>query len=225
MERVETGVNGLDEMLNGGIPKNYSVIVMGGPGTGKTLFGSQFVHTGAMKGERGVYITLEEAPERIRKNMKNAFGWDFSKLEKKGLLAIVPVQKYNMQHLYDVIQSEVTQRQTTRVVIDSVTMLKMYFKSDFEFRRNLFDLLELLSRLDCTTVLTAERHYFKPEEMRPELEEFIADGAIALYNLPRKNERVRALEIIKMRGTSHSQTIYPFQITGEGIRVIPEEVL
>ncbi len=225
MERIPTGIKGLDEMLNGGLPKNYSILVMGGPGTGKTLFGAQFLHKGTEEGERTVYLTLEETPKRIVQNIKNTFGWDFSQLEKKGLLSIIPVQKYNMQHLYDVIQAEITQKETRRVLIDSVTMIKMYFEREFEFRRNLFELLDFLGSMECTTLMTAERNYLSRENMQPELEEFVVDGTIALYNIPRKNERIRALEILKMRGIEHSSSVFPFQITKSGFRVVQEEVL
>jgi KaiC/GvpD/RAD55 family RecA-like ATPase len=225
IQRVPLGIKGLDDMLKGGIPRNHHVVITGGPGTGKTSFCMQYLWMGITQfDEWGVFITLEEKPEKIIGDVKAAFGWDLDYEIKKGRLSIIAPDKYNFQNLMDLIQAEVLQQGMKRIVIDPLTMLRLFFKDDFDFRKNLFNMLDFLGSMDCTVLLTAERPYAQRENMEFQLEEFITDGVIALYNIPRKNERIRALEILKMRGTSHSSNVYPFQITDKGIVVVPEEI-
>ena len=88
MERVKTGIPGFDEILDGGIPVRNVVLLAGGPGTGKSILGQQFLHSGLANGEPGVFVALEEHPVQVRVNA-HRFGWDFKKFEEEGLLAIV----------------------------------------------------------------------------------------------------------------------------------------
>ena len=226
MDRITLGITGLDEMLGGGVPKNHNVLVAGGPGTGKTTFGIQYLYQGIKNhNEKGLFITLEEKSESIIKNMEESFDWKLKEEINNGNLLIQSVDRYNFQNLLDVCQSSVVNHGVKRVVLDTVTMLRLFFKDDFEFRKGLFNLLDFLGSMDATVVLTSERNYSQREEASFGLEEFISDGVILLYNLPRKNERITALEILKMRGVKHSKSIYPFQISKSGISVVPEEIL
>jgi KaiC/GvpD/RAD55 family RecA-like ATPase len=88
IERVKTGVPGLDEILRGGIPRRNLVLLAGGPGTGKTILGQQFLYHGLMNNEPGIYVALEEHPVQVRINMQQ-FGWDIRKYEERGEFAIV----------------------------------------------------------------------------------------------------------------------------------------
>ncbi|RLE68744.1 MAG: KaiC domain-containing protein, partial [Thermoprotei archaeon] len=88
MERVKSGIPGLDEILYGGIPRRNIVLLSGGPGTGKTIFGQQYVYYGLTQGESGIIVALEEHPVQIRINMRQ-FGWDVRRYEDRGLFAIV----------------------------------------------------------------------------------------------------------------------------------------
>lgn len=237
IERVRTGVPGLDDMLNGGIPKKHHTVLVGGPGTGKTTFGMQFLYKGVKDaGEKGAFISLEEQPARIMENVRQAFpGWlDFEELVKNKSLLIEKRQplaawstgeKYapGFEHFLDMVQSLVTQEGYKRVVIDSITILKLYFHSPSEFRRNVFQLMELVGNLDATLIFTAEAKSAERERLEFELEHYVADGVIALYNLPREEKLVRALQVHKMRGTSHSTKMVPLQFTPDGVVVYPEE--
>lgn len=237
MERVRTGVPGLDDMLNGGIPKHRHVILVGGPGTGKTTLAMQYLYRGVKdSGEHGVFLSLEESPARIIENVKAAFpAWtDFDDMlarkeilieKRQPLAAWRAGDKFapGFEHFLDMIQSLVTLDGYRRIVVDSVTVLKLYFTSASEFRRNLFQLLELLGNLDCTLVFTAEAKSAEREKLEFSLEHYVADGVIVLYNLPREEKLVRALQIFKMRGTQHSTKMVPLQFTPEGVVVYPEE--
>lgn len=224
VKRITSGVEGLDQILKGGFPDRHQILVCGGPGTGKTLFGLQYLYMGAEKGEQGLFISLEERPASIIENAKATFGWDWDKhLGKK--LTVTGIQKYNFENFSDTIQSYVEEHGAKRVVIDSATLLKLFFKSDFEYRKSLFELLDFLETLDCTVVVTSERSFTNREQAQFSIEEFVADGVIVLYSSPKGNERVRALEVLKMRGVNHKMNLVPFKITGKGLVVYTEEVL
>ena len=226
MPRVQTGIKGFDEMLGGGFPKKHHVLIAGGRGTGKTSFCMEYLYRGAMKGENGAFITLEEPPERIIEDTAAAFDWpEFGKLLKDGTLSVASCETYNFQNLMDILQSQVTQHNIKRVAIDSLTMLSIFFTEEHILRKNLAEMLRFLGSMDCTAMLTVERPFMDRDRMVFSFEEFVSDSVIVLYNLPRRNERVRALEVLKIRGSPHSKNIYPFEITRDGLVVYPQEIL
>lgn len=225
VERVPTGIAGLDEMLGGGFLKQRNVMVIGGPGTGKTTFAMEFLYRGALAGEKGLMIMLEEKPEKLIENISMGLDWTLAEEVKKGNIIMVSVDSFDWNRLTDILQSYITRHGVKRVVIDTLTLLKLNTPDQFEFRRQIIGLIGFLDNLDCTVLFTAEASYPTREEATYSLEEFIVDGVIAMYNLPIKNERRRALEILKMRGVAHSNAMYPFKITKSGIVVYPEEII
>jgi len=225
VERVLTGIEGFDDMLGGGFLKRRHVLVRGGPGSGKTTFSMEFLYRGALAGEKGLMVLLEEKPEKLLENLSNGLDWDLKGQIDKGNLVLISVDSFSWEHLSDVIQSYIIRHGVKRVVIDTLTLLKLNTKDEFDFRRNLIGLLAFLESLDCTVLLTAESSTTAREGTAYSLEEFIVDGVVALYSVPVKNERRRALEILKMRGVNHSNAMYPFKITSDGIVVYQEEII
>ena len=224
--RVPTGIKGLDEMLGGGLLKKRHVLVTGGPGSGKTTFAMQFLYNGAEKfGDKGLFISLEEKSEKLVENLSQGFNWDLEKHLREGNIVITTVDKFDWDTLTDMLQSYVTRHKVRRVVIDPLTILRLNTRDTFEFRRKLIGLLGFLENLDCTVLLTSESQSLTREASTYTLEEFVVDGVIVLYNIPVRNERRRALEIVKMRGVAHSNNIYPFKITPNGIVVYQEEII
>ncbi len=221
MERVETGISGLDEMLNGGIPARRHVALYGGPGSGKTSFGFEYLYRGAKKAENGVYITLEETYDDIIDNMKMTFPMftDVPKLVKEKKLNIVKPDKLELEEVANILEEQITDNDVSRAVIDSATMIRMSFKSEIEYRQTLFEFLSLLRNLDCTSITTLEASSPVKSEIKFDIEHFVMDGIINLYNLDREDRRIRALEIFKMRGTNHSRDLVPFKVTPSGIKV------
>ncbi|MFH0737943.1 MAG: ATPase domain-containing protein [Candidatus Micrarchaeota archaeon] len=221
MDRVKTGIAGLDEMLNGGIPAGRHVALYGGPGAGKTSMGFEFLYQGAKMGEPGLYISLEETTEDIIENMKNTFPLlkDTSQLITDKSLEIVKPEKMELEEVANLLEDRITSTGIKRAVIDSATMIRLSFKNDIEYRQTLFEFLSLLRNLDVTTITTVEATSARREEMRFDIEHFVMDGIINLYNLDREDRRVRALEIFKMRGTDHSRDLVPFKVTPSGIKV------
>lgn len=221
MDRVMTGISGLDEMLNGGIPARRHIAVYGGPGAGKTSFCFEFLYRGAKLGENGVYVTLEETEEDIVENMKNTFPLinDVPDLIKEKKLEIVKPDKLELEAVANIIEERITSNDAKRAIIDSSTMIRLSFKNDIEYRQTLFEFLSLLRNLDCTTLTTVEATTASRDDMKYDIEHFVMDGIINLYSIGREDRRIRALEIMKMRGTSHSRDLVPFKVTPSGIKV------
>ncbi|MEM4133910.1 MAG: ATPase domain-containing protein [Candidatus Micrarchaeia archaeon] len=223
-KKIQIGISGIDDMLNGGIPKRHHVLVSGGPGSGKTLFCFEYLYRGAKKGEKGLFITLEEDPELIVENVKGAFSGlkDIDSMINKDIFIIKPAM-YDFKNFSDILQSYVVHHGVKRVVIDSSTLLRFSFEEVLEFRKKLIEFLSFLRNLDCTALITSELENPVRNKMKFKIEHFAADGIIVLYNMPRKEKRIRALEIIKMRGTDHSRDLVPMKITSQGITVFPGE--
>ncbi len=221
MDRVKTGITGLDEMLNGGIPMGRHVALYGGPGAGKTSFCFEFLYQGAKLGENGLYVSLEETADDIIENMKSTFPMinDVGQLIEENKLEIIKPDKLDLEEVANVLEDRITSNGIKRAVIDSATMIRMSFKNEIDYRQTLFEFLSLLRNLDVTTITTVEATTAKREEMKYDIEHFVMDGIINLYNLDREDRRVRALEIFKMRGTDHSRELVPFKVTPSGFKV------
>ncbi len=222
IERAPTGIPGLDELVSGGLPRSASVVVSGGPGTGKSIFSMQFVYNGAMQfGEPGVYVTIQTNKQNILWDMES-FGWDLKKMQDQNLLKIerlkfvtsVDMEEQVMEQL-KIIARLVKSINAKRLVIDSTTALGVWFQQSGMLRNTLFRFLNAIKEIGCTTVLTAETQGTINEFGSFGVEEYVADGCIALYFIPPN----RSFFIRKMRGTDHSKKIHPMDITNQGIAV------
>ncbi|MHC1709772.1 MAG: KaiC domain-containing protein [Methanomassiliicoccales archaeon] len=224
IEKVKTGLDGLDEMLFGGIPKGSTVVVMGSFGTGKTTFGLQFLNQGLAEGEKGIYISLEEDRESILADAE-AHGWDLrGKLNEKQL-EIVKLEpndaKVTIQRIKSELPEFIKKFGASRIVIDSVSLLNMLFDSDHDRRTNLFNLSQMVKKTGATLLMTAEVKDDNPFASRDGLIEYVADGVISLryLEMQSRNELMLSLRIIKMRRTEHSRKITPYSITNKGLEV------
>ncbi len=246
IERVQTGVYGLDELIEGGFPKGRTILVSGGTGAGKTIFGMQYLYRGAVEyGEPGVFVTLDERPELIRQDMTR-FNWDIPKLEKKNMIAIldassaragfpseekyrIPDTSLDVDRLLLRIMQVVDEIGAKRLVLDSVAGLSAHIDSIHEIRRTILKVNYMLMRTDVTAVITSEvpEQGFTAGPMQFSkygVEEYVADGVIVLHYLGFGTSDTRTLYIRKMRGTRHAEEILPMHITQKGIVVRkPEE--
>jgi KaiC/GvpD/RAD55 family RecA-like ATPase len=222
IERVPTGIEGLDRLLGGGFVKRRHVVISGGPGTGKTTLGYEFLYKGSREyGEKGLFISLEQSPERVVEGAKALFnGWDWDGALEKDII-VTRIQVDDFDNIRRIIGEYVSEG-VKRIVIDSLTLLRLYFRTDDAYRNNLYELLTYLSELDCTSLLTLEKDVNKRSDAKYEIEEFVADGVINIYLVPKENDRLRVLEILKMRDTDHSTKLCPFKITGEGLMINPD---
>lgn len=222
LDRVKTGIYGLDEMLMGGIPRRRHVALYGGPGTGKTSLGFEYLFRGALDGEAGVYITLEESPEDIIDNMKSQFPALAEAIDtaiESQFLFVEQPKDYTFDSLAKILEEKIVVNNVKRAVVDSSTMIRAMFEKESEYRKVMVEFMNLLKSLDCTSFVIVEAESSKKEELRFGIEHYVLDGIINLYSLDRGGHRVRALEIFKMRGTDHSRDLVPFKVTPEGVKV------
>ncbi|MEM2398655.1 MAG: KaiC domain-containing protein [Candidatus Bathyarchaeia archaeon] len=238
IERVLTGIPGFDEILNGGIPKRNVVLLSGGPGTGKSIFGYQYLYNGLVRKEPGVFVALEEHPVQVRLSMSQ-FGWDVSSYEDKGLFALVDAftagigeaakrEKYvvkvpdDFQMLIDVLRTAIRDVGAERVVVDSVTTL--YITKPALARSMVLQLKKVLSGLGCTSILVSQVSVTERGFGGPGVEH-AADGIVRLDLDEINGELKRSIIVWKMRGTSHSMKRHSFEITDKGIIIKPKEII
>jgi len=238
VERVKTGIPGMDEILHGGFPKRNVVLLAGGPGTGKSIFGQQYLYYGLKNGEPGVFVALEEHPVQVRINMAQ-FGWDVRKYEEEGIFGMVDCftggigeaakrERYVVRDptdvglLVDTLRDAIRDVGAQRCVIDSVSTL--YLTKPSIARNVVMMLKRVLSGLGCTSILVSQVSVTERGFGGPGVEH-AADGIIRLDLDEIDGELKRSLIVWKMRGTSHSMRRHPFVITGEGIRVFHDKVL
>lgn len=237
IERVVTGIPGLDEVLGGGIPKRNVVLLSGGPGTGKSIFGQQYLYNGLMRGEPGLLVVLEEHPVQVRISMSQ-FGWDVRPYEEKGSFAIVDAftagigeaakrEKYvvrdpsDFQLLLDVLREAIRDVNAERAVIDSVSTL--YITKPALARSMVLQLKKILSGMGCTSILVSQVSVTERGFGGPGVEH-AADGIIRLDLDEVNGELKRSIIVWKMRGTAHSMRRHPFIITNKGIEIKASEV-
>ncbi|MFA5357730.1 MAG: ATPase domain-containing protein [archaeon] len=224
MERVKTGIPGLDQLIQGGIPKGSNVLISGGTGTGKTIFTTQYLYNGASQfGEPGLFVTLEGSVRDISWNMES-FQWDIKKLQDEGLFNIY---RLNLGYIKDKaltenrideqlreIEKRVEEIKAKRLVVDSTTVFGAYVDHSI-LRTTLFQFCDRLKAFGCTTLLTSETKPEKTVFSAYGVEEFVADGVIAIYFTPPN----RSIFVRKMRGSDHSKNIHPANITPEGFTI------
>lgn len=239
---VKIGIPGFDVLTEKGVPKGATVLVAGGAGTGKTIFCLQTAVNAAMNGERCLYISFEESIERLKQHMED-FGWDWRKLEKKGLLRLVKEDPFEistsveamlaeargelMIDIQDAISIFPEDFKPERVFIDSLSAIGAAFGGKVEeYRIYIEQLFEYFRKTGPTTFLISETEQLPSAYSRSGVEEFLADGIIVLYNIRQADTRTTAVEVLKMRGAKIRKKIAPFQvISGKGIEVYPEETV
>ncbi|GAB5375769.1 MAG: circadian clock protein KaiC [Acuticoccus sp.] len=233
LEKVATGVPGLDEVLNGGLPKGRSTMVAGTAGSGKTMLSLQFLPTGVSEfGQKGVCVTFEETPEDLARNVAS-FGWHFDKLIEDDQIAMVDVSAdpghevveaghFDLSALMARIEAAVRRVGAERVILDAVGSLFARFGDPGTVRQGLHNILGGLRQLDVTTLITMERTEEDGAIGRFGVEEFVADNVMVVRNRLENEKRRRTVEILKIRGASHQKGEYPFTIDAQdGLIVIP----
>jgi len=205
-ERVPTGIPGLDDLLEGGFIPNSVVLISGEAGSGKTIFCTQFIWNALCFGENGVYVTLQQSPDEIKKDVV-PFRRDFELAEKKDQVRVIYADSDNLNKLINRILKNVKKIKAKRLAIDSITLIGEHSK---DIRRNLSYLIRELKKLGVTTVMTSEIEEGTNKLSRFGIEEFIVDGVIVLQYMKYAAGGVpRSMFIKKMRRTRHGMDIYP----------------
>lgn len=218
--RQATGIPGLDTILGGGLLPGSCTMVSGGPGTGKTTLGLQFLCGGVHRQEGGVYFTFEELPEQIYRDAA-AFGWDLPALEQAGRLQVICIspevllrEAQSVDGLLDQLGARVGMR---RAVVDSLNLLREACAPLEDLRRCFYLLRNAFRRLHVTSVMLFE----EPPRGQPDPTEFVADTLIRLSSDRIGRHRVRHLEVYKHRGSAYYPGQHIFVLNQAGLRLIP----
>ncbi|RZA17566.1 MAG: circadian clock protein KaiC, partial [Proteobacteria bacterium] len=233
VEKIRTGISGLDLITYGGIPKGRTTLVAGSAGSAKTVLTAQFIGEGIRKcGESGVLVTFEESPDDIRQNMLG-LGLDIAKWEAEGKWIFVDVSRrpddhalktgpFDLSALLARIEHAINKVNATRVGLDSLGAVFSQIDDDRLVRSELFRIGWALKKLRVTSLMTAERIEEYGSISRFGVEEFVTDNVILLRNNLENEKRRRTIEVLKLRGTNHQKGEFPFTVvTDQGIVVIP----
>ena len=224
LPRIDLGIDGLDEMIQGGVPERSLMVTIGSAGTGKTTFALQFLHEALEQGERGIYITLEESRERVI-NSATEKGLNFDEYAEDGQLAVVDLDPVEMANSLRSIRSELPRLiesfDATRLVLDSVSLLEMMYDDRARRRNEIYDFTNSLKNAGVTTMLTSEASDEHSYTSRHGIVEYLTDAVFVLqYVRPDDFRETRlAIEIQKIRDANHSRETKPYEITNEGISV------
>jgi circadian clock protein KaiC len=230
LEKVPSGVGGLDDVLDGGLPKGRPTLVCGSAGCGKTLLAMQFLCRGAVdSGEPGVFVAFEETVADLTMNMAS-IGYDLDKLQRDGLLRIeaihldpaelVEAGEYDLEGLFLRIGSAVSEIGAKRIVVDTIEVLFGALTDPMLVRTELQRLFQYLKDAGLTAIVTAERGDGKGMS-RHGIEEYVSDCVILLDQRIKDDVSTRILRVVKYRGSVHGTNEFPFLISHDGVTVVP----
>jgi circadian clock protein KaiC len=231
-ERVPTGIQGLDDVLGGGFPHGHFFLIEGEPGTGKTTLGLQFLMEGARTGESSLYVTLSESKREIEK-VARSHSWsldgvtifEYTPTEE----SLRPEDQYSAFHPSEVefqdttqhILREVERVQPTRVVLDSLSEIRLLARDSLRYRRQVLALKHFFTNRNCTVLLLDDRTS-GAEDLQLQS---IAHGVIALEKVNREYGRTRRrIEVSKLRGSKYREGYHDYTITTGGVLVWPRLV-
>ena len=225
-ERVKVGILGLDDMLGGGLIPGSICSIIGTYGTGKTTFSLEFVWDGLKKKENVIYISLEEREDRILTYMQLK-GWDVKPFLNKSLYVIkLDPTDFNLANnrIKNELPRLIDQVKANRVVIDPISLFEDLFATDSERRQEMFRFIEGLRDKKCTIMMTSETDRNNVFSSRHGLIEYLSDTVILLrYVRPSDLSAIHlALEVVKMRMSSHSREIKPYELQQDQVLVYSE---
>ncbi len=242
--RIKTGIEGFDGLVEGGLLQGRQYLISGSPGSGKTTFGVQFLAAGALEGEPGAYVALSESIGTIIEDMSRYSMHIDELIKKKKLffLDIGPTMNYgeydeistfitpNHEQLpgesaenmppspytvYKNVETLVKQYGIKRLVIDSLSAIRFTTQEPPKEERSIGRFIRNLKNVGCTTLLLSE--LTKPDAYT--IEQFASHGVVFLHNFMDKGNMVRAMQIIKMRGTKHDCDMHGIEFTEKGLKV------
>ena len=235
VKRHITGIDGLDEMLGGGVPDKSITLLCGGPGVGKTILTLQYMMTAVERGEPCVYLSLEEPMVKKIENAK-AFGWDIAKAEETDKIASLDI--YMVPHSQGVVEPidrrrgkiqfsieneiEVAVKRigAKHIIVDPITSLLVHESRSGKKRHLIGQLFEAIRKLNCTAVITSEG---LPKENEFYMEQFLSDGVVLLGKDMLDFTLIKTIRIDKMRGIDFDDQPRRFVITPRGFQIFNTE--
>lgn len=230
--RLSTGIAGLDDILHGGLAKGFLYLIEGSPGAGKTTLALQFLIAGAKKGEKGLYISLAESEAELR-HVAASHGMDLKNIE---ICKIAPPEiagdagkqytvfqpaEVELSDVLETILAKVRDVQPSRIIIDSMSELRMLARDSLRYRRQVLSLKQFFEGRDCTTLLLDERFKDSHETQV----QTIAHGVLSMEVLPRSYGITRRrMEVLKIRASSFREGFHDYIIVKGGVVVFPRLV-
>lgn len=229
LAKSATGIQGLDEITGGGLPRGRPTLVAGNAGCGKTLLAMEFLVRGALQyDEPGVFMAFEETAEELKQNVAS-LGFDLDDLtaQKKIMIDHVYIDRseieetgeYDLEGLFVRLGYAIDSIGAKRVVLDTIEVLFAGFSNDSILRAELRRLFRWLKDRGVTAIITGERG--KGTVTRHGLEEYVSDCVILLDHRVHEQMAIRRMRILKYRGSAHGTSEYPFLVDEHGISVLP----
>jgi circadian clock protein KaiC len=221
-ERLSTGIRGLDEMLKGGVPRGYSVMVAGPSGSGKTVLAGQFIAEGVKRGEPGVIAIFEKRPAGYLQT--TSVGRDLDEMMREGKVAIVYLRPLDLsvdETLYEVRET-IARMKAKRVVIDSLSGFEMAVSPGFreDFRESLYRLVGVLTGLGVTVMMTLEiEDSYTALRLGPRENAFLADAIILQRYVELDGALRRMMTVVKVRGSDHSKDLRLYEVHSGGLTI------
>ena len=226
LERISTGVPGLDSLIEGGIPKGSTVMIAGRSGSGKTILCAQFLYYGLNKNENGLYISFSESKAQFYTNIKT-LGMDFDKFERQGnftFLDLASLTKDGIQDTLEEILATIRTTNTKRLVLDSFSAISLAFEHQSEARNAIHVLLGKIMRSEGITSLLVMEIPYGRENMGYGIEESVVDGIILLDHTEDNTSPI-ILRVFKMRGTAINRESHVWTIIKNGMILYPKQSL
>ncbi|MHB9287187.1 RAD55 family ATPase [Halobacteriales archaeon Cl-PHB] len=223
IELTKTGIDGLDEILNGGIVRNSTTLVSGNPGAGKSLFGLQYIYNGVDQfDENGIYLSFEENAEDLREAAESIGFEKWQEYVDEGRIKVydkqVLLRENDFSSSLEILLDDLDDESYERLVLDSLTMFQLFFEDEREKRTYLLKFTDILRENNLTTLMTNEQGTVFPET-EIGLENFLTDGNIYLLQTPTDSGVNRYVWVAKMRKQNIDTDIFPMEISQGGINV------
>ncbi|QSZ67642.1 KaiC domain-containing protein [Methanofollis aquaemaris] len=221
--RVRFGIDGLDQMLGGGLLEKSICSIIGTYGTGKTTLALHFAHEGLKNGEKVIYISLDEREEMLYQDMERK-GWDIEEVRNTSIYVVKldPTDfTLSINHLKNELPQLIREIGAQRVIIDPISLFEGLFTDEATRRKELFRFIEIMRDEACTLILTSETRENSSYASKYALVEYMADTVILLrYVRPNKLAEVHpAVEVAKMRGSDHSRGVKPYELLRDQVQV------
>ena len=232
--KIRTGIPGFDLIVDGGLKQGKTIVLSGESGSGKSTFGMQFLHNGALDfDEAGIFVTLTQSPQDLLSDFRG-YGWEIERLIDEEKIMIIDARPFKMNeevfdsaemlfdsepfpftHLTQLILQGIKKINAKRLVIDSLSVLSMQYGNQFNTRQGIQKMINSLDDKNCTSIFISESL-----DTRTPPEWYAASGIVLLKHIQKANTMERSIQVIKMRGTRHSEQTYPIRFNENGYQVL-----